>query len=111
MTPIPVAERVAAAFAYLTFLAAAVILLLPVFRNNRFVRFHAWQSALLWGVFFVLTIVALFLSNVAAAMLFLLFGILAALAMLFLWIVLTLKAWEGERFELPLVGELAARMK
>jgi uncharacterized membrane protein len=66
---------------------------------------------LLWGVFFVLTIVALFVSNVAAAMVFLLFGILISLAMLFLWIVLTLKAWQGERFELPLFGDLAVRMK
>ena len=61
--------------------------------------------------FFVLTIAALFLSNVAAAMVFLLFGILISLAMLFLWIVLSLKAWQGERFELPLFGDLAARMR
>ena len=85
-------------------------MLLPAFRNNRFVRFHAWQSILLWGVFFVLTIAALFLSNVAAAMVFLLFGLLVSLAMLFLWIVLSLKAWQGERFELPLFGDLAARL-
>ena len=97
--------------AYLPLLPPAVILFLPAFRNNRFVRFHAWQSILLWGVFFVLTIIALFLSNVAEPVWFLLLGILAALAMLFLWIVLSLKAWEGERFELPLFGDLAARMK
>ena len=110
MTPIPAAERGAAAVAYLTFLPPAIILCLPAFRNNRFVRFHAWQSILLWGIFFVLTIAALLLSNVAAAVLFLLFGILASLAMLFLWIVLSVKAWEGERFKLPLFGELAARL-
>ncbi len=86
-------------------------MLLPAFRNNRFVRFHAWQSILLWGVFFILTIAALFLSNVAAAMVFLLLGILASLAMLFLWIVLSLKAWQGERFELPFFGDLAERLK
>jgi len=111
MTPLPPLERAAAAIAYLTFVAGAVILFLPAFRGNRFVRFHAWQSILLWGTFFVLTMVALLLSNVAAAMFFLLFGILASLAMLFLWMVLSLKAWEGERFELPLFGELAARLK
>ena len=110
MTPLPPAERAAAAVAYFTFVPAAVLLFLPAHRNHRFVRFHAWQSVLLWGVFFVLTILALLLSNVAAAMAFLLFGILASLAMLFLWIVLTLKAWQGERFELPLLGELAARL-
>jgi uncharacterized membrane protein len=111
MTPIPAAERAAAAVAYLTFVPATAILLLPAFRKSRFVRFHAWQSVLLWVVFLVLTMIALFLSNVAAAMVFLLFGILASLAMLFLWIVLSLKAWRGERFELPLFGDLAARLK
>ncbi len=110
MTPLPPAERAAAAIAYLPLLPPAVILLLPAFRNHRFVRFHAWQSILLWGVFFVLTVAALFLSNVAAALLFLVFGILASLAMLFLWMVLSLKAWEGERFEVPLFGMLAERL-
>ncbi|MGD0211742.1 MAG: zinc-ribbon domain-containing protein [Terriglobales bacterium] len=111
MTPLPPVDRAIAAIAYFTFVPAAVILFLPAYRSHRFVRFHAWQSVLLWGVFFVLTIAALFLSNVAAAMVFLLFGILASLAMFFLWIVLTFKAWEGERFELPLFGELAARLR
>jgi uncharacterized membrane protein len=111
MAPLALAERATAAAAYFTFIAGAVILFVPAFRSNRFVRFHAWQSILLWGVFFLLTIAALLLSNLAAAMLFLLFGILASLAMFFLWIVLSLKAWEGERFELPLFGQLAARMK
>ena len=111
MTPIPPVERAVAAAAYLTFVAGAVILLLPAFRGNRFVRFHAWQSIFLWVVFFILTAAAVLLSNVAAAMAFLLIGILAALAMLFLWFVLTVKAWQGERFELPLFGMLAERFR
>jgi uncharacterized membrane protein len=111
MTPLSPADRAVAAVAYLTFVPAAVLLFLPAFRNRRFVRFHAWQSVLLWAVFLVLTMAALLLSNVAATMLLLLFGILASLAMLFLWMVLSLKAWQGERFELPLFGELAARLK
>jgi len=111
MSPIAPLDRAAAAVAYLTFVPAAALLFVPAFRSNRFVRFHAWQSIFLWGVFLVLTIAALFLSNVAAAMVFLLFGLLVSLAMLFLLMVLSLKAWQGERFELPLFGELAARMK
>jgi uncharacterized membrane protein len=110
MTSVPSALRAAAAIAYLPLLPAALVLLLPPYCRSRFVRFHAWQSVLLWGVFFLLTIGALFLSNVAIAMLLLLFGILASLAMLFLWIVLSLKAWQGERFELPLFGVLAAKL-
>jgi uncharacterized membrane protein len=111
MRLIAAGDRALAALAYLTFVPAATLLLLPGFREHRFLRFHAWQSVLIWGVFFVLTVAALFLSNVAAAMAFLLFGILASLAMLFLWIVLSIKAWQGERFELPLFGTLAGRLR
>jgi uncharacterized membrane protein len=88
-----------------------VLLFLPGHRSHRFVRFHAWQSVLLWAVFLVLFGIALFLSNVASAVVVLLFAILISLAMLFLWIVLSLKAWQGERFELPVFGDLAMRLK
>src|ERR1035438_4051449 len=71
MKPLPPTDRAIAALAYFTLLPAAVLLVLPVFRSHRFVRFHAWQSIMIWGVFFVLTIIALFLSNVAAAVVFL----------------------------------------
>lgn len=111
MRPIPPADRLAAALAYLTLVPGVVLLFLPPYRESRFVRFHAWQSILLWGLFVVVTIVSLLLSNVAAAIYFLLFGILASLAMFFLWIVLSFKAWQGDRFELPLLGMLAERMR
>ncbi len=111
MRPLPPGDRLAAAFAYFTFVPAAAFLLLPAFRTHRFVRFHAWQSLLIWAVFLVLSVVAVILSNIAAAMVFLLFGVLALLAMVFLWLVLSIKAWQGERFELPWFGALAARMR
>ena len=111
MTPVPPLERAVAAAGYLPILPATVVLLLPTYRRHLFVRFHAWQSIFLWIVFLALTVAAILLSNIAMAVAFLVFGILATLAMLFLWFVLSLKAWQGERFGLPLFGSLAARMK
>jgi uncharacterized membrane protein len=111
LTPLSPEERAAAAAAYLPLLPAGVLLLLPKFRSNRFVRFHAWQSIVLWVVFFILLGGTILLSNFVSPMIVLLFGILVSLAMVFLWIVLSLKAWQGERLELPLVGELATRLK
>jgi len=111
MRPVSSRDRHLAALAYFSFVPAAIFLFLPDFRRERFIRFHAWQSVTLWAVFLVLTMLALFLSNIAAAIFFLLFGVLATLAMLFLWIVLSIKAWQGERFEIPLIGELAARLR
>ena len=110
MRPLPPAERIAATISYFTLLPAAVMLSLPTYRHNRFVRFHAWQSVLLWGAFLIITVLALFFSNLAAAVVFLLVGILASLAMFFLWAVLSFKAWKGERFELPFFGTLAGRL-
>jgi uncharacterized membrane protein len=111
MRALPQEDRALAALAYFSLIPAGVLLLLPAFRTHRFIRFHAWQSVLVWGTFLVLVIFALLLSNVAAAMVFLFAGILATLAMLFLWIVLSVKAWQGERFELPWFGDLAGRMR
>jgi uncharacterized membrane protein len=113
MTPVPPLERAVAAAGYLPLIPAAVILFLPTYRRHLFVRFHAWQSIFLWIVFLSLTVVAMLLSNLAASslMAFLLLGILASLGMLFLWFVLSLKAWQGERFALPFFGVLAARMR
>lgn len=110
MRPLPTRDRALGALAYFSPLPAAVLLVLPAFRSHRFLRFHAWQSLLIWVLFLVLTLIALFLSNAAAAVVFLFFGILVALAMLFLWIALSIKAWQGERFELPWFGELAGRL-
>jgi len=105
------AERLAAAAAYLSFVPAAILLFLPAFRGNRFVRFHAWQSVLLWGAFALGTVIAPFLSERGAAIFFLLLGVLAVLAMFFLWAVLSIKARQGEWFELPLLGKLAGRLR
>jgi uncharacterized membrane protein len=110
MKPIAAVDRALAALAYLTLIPAATLLFLPAYRSHRFIRFHAWQSVLLWIVFLVLTVLALVFSNITAALMFLLLGVLAALAMFFLWVVLTIKAWQGERFALPVFGVLAGRL-
>jgi len=107
----PAQERAVAAVTYLTLIPAAVLLFLPQFRKSRFVRFHAWQSIFLWAAFFVLTVVGLLLSNVAAAMVFLLLGIVFSLGMFFLWLVLSVKAWQGEVFKLPVFGAVAERLR
>ena len=110
MKPLTPAERLAAASAYFTLVPAAVLLYLPAFRKSRFVRFHAWQSILLWGVFLVASVTGILVSNIAAAIVLLLLGILGSLGMFFLWAVLSVKAWQGERFELPWFGALAEHL-
>lgn len=105
-----------AAIAYVGILPSIVLLVLPLLRENRFVRFHAWQSLLLAGFTVVVGIVTKLLFVVLSLfpyLGFLLAWLLAgivALATFFLWIAIVAKAALGEAYELPFVGEWASNL-
>ena len=95
--------NVAAALSYLVGFVTGLIVLL-VEKENKFVRFHAMQSTMLFvgllGVQIVLQIVPI----VGGLVFFLvLLPVSAAL-----WLFLMFKAYQGEEFKLPLVGQMAA---
>jgi uncharacterized membrane protein len=108
------ADRIIAALAYL-FLPAIIFLFIEPYKRNRFVRFHCFQAIFLA----VVEIVIGTILKIAAAILFLipLLGplvivlacIVLGLAWFILWIVLMLKALQGEIFKLPYIGEMAAK--
>lgn len=106
-------ENLAAAFAYVTFVPALVFMFLDPYRKNSFVRFHSIQCLLLWLLAIVLavlvrlvTLVLLFVP-VFGPLLALLVTVIVVLAALFTWIVLLVKAFQGEKFALPVVGGMA----
>lgn len=70
--------------------------------DNRFVRFHAVQAMLVFGtacVAFVLCLSIPFLGWILSIFVF--YGSAA------LWLLLMLKAYQGEHFKLPIVGDMA----
>ena len=90
------------------------IMVAIVEKQSRFVRFHAFQSLLLHGAVFVVTIglyvVQIVLSMVhlgALGLLISLIHLLLAVALLGLSIFLMIKANSGEQFSLPMIGEMA----
>ena len=95
--------NVAAALTYLVGFVTGIIFLV-IEKENKFVRFHAMQSTLV------------FLGIVAVDILLKLVPILGALVVVFiviplsaiLWLLLMFKAYQGEEFKLPLVGQMAA---
>ena len=95
--------NLAAALSYLVGFVTGIIFLL-VEKDNRFVRFHAMQSTLV------------FIGIVAIDILLQIVPILGALVVVFivipasavLWLLLMYKAYQGEEFKLPLVGQMAA---
>jgi len=111
--PSGLSDNAAGAIAYITFLPAIVFLVLPPYNASPYVRFHAWQSIFLNIAAFVIDIA---LGIVLALMMgFLPFGLhliwpLIDLVWLIIWILCVVKAVNGERFKLPIIGALAEQM-
>jgi uncharacterized membrane protein len=95
-------QNVAAALSYLLGFITGIVFLI-VEKDNTFVRFHAMQSTITFGGLFALYIV-LTISIVGWVLLLPL-----TLLELVLWIVLMVKAFGGEMFKLPWVGDIAEK--
>ncbi|MDP8230217.1 MAG: DUF4870 domain-containing protein [Candidatus Gorgyraea atricola] len=73
-------------------------------KKNKFVRFHAMQSIVVFGGLAVINIVLLVVPVIGA-----LIGLLLSLLALVLWILLMIKAYQGEMFKLPIAGDIAEK--
>jgi uncharacterized membrane protein len=108
-------ENIAGGLAYFTFVPAVVFLVLDPYNKNRFVRFHSVQCLLLWGasVLFAIALklasVVLFIIPVLGPLLVYLVSTVVVLAAGVIWVVLVVKAFQGEMFKLPLLGDFAAQ--
>lgn len=108
-------DNLAGAVAYITFIPAIIFLLQRSYKKNHFVRFHAWQS-----IFFA---IAALVIAVALRVVFYILALLSGLGYLLasllvlvtcigwviLWVVVLIKALQGEFFRLPVIGHFAER--
>jgi len=102
-------ERTAAVAAYLTPIPAIILLYLKPYRHSIFVRFHAFQSIIVGIVVLALVLLGALFANLGWTVAWLMFGLLFGVGLFFLWVVLTIKAAQGVRFELPFLGAEAVR--
>jgi uncharacterized membrane protein len=79
------------------------IILLIIEQKDRFVRFHAVQSIVTFGF---LSVAAALLSWIPVVGAF--FGAIIGVAGFVLWIVLMVKAYQGELYKLSVAGDVAA---
>jgi uncharacterized membrane protein len=107
LPPVEWNDRWAGALAYLTFIPAIVFLFLKQFERRKFVRFHAFQSVFFWAAVILFVLLGLLASMFGWLFVWLLTGTLIGLALFFTWLLLSIKALQGEWFELPWVGALA----
>lgn len=107
--PAPVPEKsstgieanLAGALCYLVWFISGIALLV-IEKESTFVRFHALQSTLLFLPVFVVISVLLAIPLIGWLLAYLLW-----IASLVLWLILMFKAYAGERFKLPYIGNIA----
>lgn len=100
--------NVAAALCYSAGFVTGIIFYV-IEKDNKFVRFHAMQSIVVFGAITALQIVDLSLLFFMPWMLRHMISTVVSLAGLILWILLILKAYQGEYLKLPIVGDIAEK--
>ena len=103
-------DNVAGALAYVTIIPAIIFLVLEPYNRKRFIRFHSFQClffAVAWTVLWIgLEIIAHipFLGWMT-----ILVWPLVSLAGFVIWLILVLKAYQGQMFKLPVIGDMAEK--
>lgn len=109
-------DNMAAALCYvLGLLTGILFLVLAPYNQNRLIRFHAFQSIFVHLALFATMIALAVLTGILRIIPF--FGVMlsfvlypiAGLCFFVLWLVLMYKAYNGERWVLPVVGPLAEK--
>ena len=89
------------------------LVLIFIEKDNKFVRFHAFQAALYWAavvviyiaLIFVMAFLAFFSGTLASvlSLLIFLFGLIVLGGVIFL----AIKSYQGQTIKLPVIGEMA----
>ena len=85
------------------------------YNKNRFIRFHSFQCLFLALTGFVLSIGNMILGFVIGMIpvigwiISLLLAFAIPIALLAAWVIVVLKAYQGQEYRLPVIGDLAAK--
>lgn len=108
-----ISDNAAGAISYFTFLPAFLFLLVAPYKENPYVRFHAWQSVLLDITAFVVEIIfgAIALLTIFLGSMTLVYSLrMISVLWLVLWLVCVIKAMNGKRFKIPVLGNIAEKL-
>jgi uncharacterized membrane protein len=97
-------KETAAALATLLGPTLVVPVLFILLEKDEFVRFWAFQSIVIYLALFILNwVLILTIFLVFLTPLVFILGVV-------LWLLMTYKAWQGEKWEVPFIGKLAVRI-
>ena len=103
-------DDAASGIAYLTFIPAIIFLVVAPYNTNPKVKFHAWQSIALAIAWFVVWVVLMIVGMIPFLNLVdIILAPLVGIAFLILWLIAMIQAFQGKRFKIPVLGELAEK--
>ena len=103
-------DNVAGMLAYVTIIPAIIFLVIAPYNRSRFIRFHSFQCIFFAVAWTALWIVLSFIVHIPfLGWLTILIWPLVGLAGFIIWIVLLLKANQGQMYKLPFIGDMAEK--
>ena len=103
-------DNMAGMLAYFTIIPAIIFLVMEPYNRNRFIRFHAWQCLFFAGALFVLHAALSILTFVPVlALITVPLHVLVSLGGFIFWIIVLIKANQGQMYKLPVIGDLAEK--
>jgi uncharacterized membrane protein len=79
-------------------------------KKDKFVRFHAIQSIIVFGAVNVVCVILWVFTMIPFIwVFFLVLNYIVGVFAFILWIVLMLKAYQGAKYKLPIAGDIAAK--
>ncbi len=103
-------DSAAAGIAYITFIPAVIFLATAPYNQSANVRFHSWQSIFLTLAYIVVRVGLIVLGHMPFIGLLLIpVSLLIGLGFFILWLIVMIKAFNGQRFKIPVIGDLAEK--
>lgn len=96
-------QNIAGLLCYLAWFITGIVFLV-LEKENKFIRFHAMQSIIVFVVLFVLNIILTAIPIIGWGI-----GLLLIPVYLILWLFLMWKAYQNKWFKLPIVGDIAEK--
>jgi uncharacterized membrane protein len=101
--------------AYITIIPAIIFLVMEPYNKDKFIRFHAFQSLFFHVAWFILIIAMMFIGIILGLIpvlgwiLDILLWLVIGFGGFALWVFLLVKAYGNVKFELPVIGKMAAQ--
>jgi uncharacterized membrane protein len=103
-------DDAASGIAYITFIPAIIFLATAPYNQKRLIRFHSWQSIFMCVAWIVIDIALRIVGRIPFIGWPLLFLLpLVGLGFFILWLIVMIKAFNGQMFKIPVIGDFAEK--